>query len=146
MLSSCHSDSIVDWDYKIYLLHFCRGGKTPPPTKWVFIWWRGSNPEALENVEYSFTSLLLLPSPHWLGAVVPIMVPSMGQIECLIIYLTWNHFCCIGLFVLNSNTLNYLTECKQMSSGSFKNIVTYKLFIYKSYIFNIQGGTIKLLP
>ena len=35
-----------------------------------------------------------------------------------------------------SNTWIHLTVCKEMSSGSFKNI-TYTLFVYKSYIFNI---------
>ena len=35
---------------------------------------------------------------------------------------------------INSNTWNNLIVCKQMSSGSFKN-VTYKLFVYKLYIY-----------
>ena len=39
------------------------------------------------------------------------------------------------LLVLNSNTWKCLTVYKQMSSGLFKNNVTYKLFIQKSYIF-----------
>ena len=33
--------------------------------------------------------------------------------------------------MLNSNTWNYLTVYKQMSSGLFKNDVTYELFTYK---------------
>ena len=41
------------------------------------------------------------------------------------------------LFGLNINTWNYLNAIKQTNSGLFKNNVTYKLFIYKSYIFNI---------
>ena len=40
----------------------------------------------------------------------------------------------IKLLVLHSNTWNYLTVCKQMTSGLFKNHVTFKVFIYKSYI------------
>ena len=34
--------------------------------------------------------------------------------------------------MLNSNTWNHLTMCKQMNSDSFKNNLTYKLFTYKS--------------
>ena len=41
-------------------------------------WW-GSNPGALRNVDYPL--LLLLPSPLWHRMVVPVKVPSMGQIE-----------------------------------------------------------------
>ena len=40
----------------------------------------------------------------------------------------------IELLVLNNNTWNHLTMCKQMSSGLFKNKVSYKLFSYKSYL------------
>ena len=40
------------------------------------------------------------------------------------------------LLILNSNTWNHLTVCKQMSTGSFKN-VTYKLFVYTSHIWYI---------
>ena len=32
------------------------------------------------------------------------------------------------------HTQNHLTVCKQTSSGSFENNVTYELFVYKSYI------------
>ena len=38
------------------------------------------------------------------------------------------------LFMLDRNTWNRSTVCKQMSFGLFK--VTYKLFIYKSHILN----------
>ena len=37
----------------------------------------------------------------------------------------------IELLVLDSNVWNHLTVCKQMNSGSFKN-VTDKLLVYKS--------------
>ena len=37
------------------------------------------------------------------------------------------------LFVLDSNTCNYLTVCKQMNSGSFEINLDFKVFIYKSY-------------
>ena len=37
------------------------------------------------------------------------------------------------LLVLDNNTWNHLIVCKQMSSGSFKNVI-YKLLAYKSYI------------
>ena len=41
----------------------------------------------------------------------------------------------VELLVLdNDNNRNYLTVYKQISSDSFKNDVTYKLFTYKSYI------------
>ena len=38
--------------------------------------------------------------------------------------------------MLDSNTRNHLIVSKQMSSGSFKNEISYKLFTYKSYTFN----------
>ena len=37
-----------------------------------------------------------------------------------------------GHLCWDNNTLNLSTEYKQMSFNSFKNIVTYKLFNYKS--------------
>ena len=37
--------------------------------------------------------------------------------------------------MLDNNIWNDSTVCKQMSSGSFKN-VTNELFVYKSFIFN----------
>ena len=37
--------------------------------------------------------------------------------------------------MLDSNTWNHLTVCKQMSSGSFKNNVAYKIFAYKLYTY-----------
>ena len=40
--------------------------------------------------------------------------------------------------MLDSNIWNHLFVCKQMSAGSFKKNVTYKLLIYKSYIFDIH--------
>ena len=36
--------------------------------------------------------------------------------------------------IIDHNTWNHLTVCKQKSSDSFKNNVTYKLFMYKSFI------------
>ena len=41
----------------------------------------------------------------------------------------------IELIMLNNNTCNYLTECKQMSTCLFKSNVTYKLFVYKIHIY-----------
>ena len=40
----------------------------------------------------------------------------------------------VELLVLNSNTWKYLTVCKQISYGLFKNF-TDKLFVYKLYIY-----------
>ena len=40
----------------------------------------------------------------------------------------------IELLVLDNNTWNHLTVCKQISSSSFKNNVTDKRFVYKSYM------------
>ena len=51
---------------------------------------------------------------------------------------TWSHLTVqIELLVLDNNSWSYLTACKVMSSGSFKNNVTYKVFFYKSYIYLI---------
>ena len=64
----------------------------------------------------------------------------MGQIEI------FNHFLYLKLLdsiqtnqllIFDNNTWNHLTVSKQMSPGSFKNNVTYKLFVYKLYIFDI---------
>ena len=46
---------------------------------------------------------------------------------------TWNYWEQIKLLVSDSNTWNFSTVRKQMSYDSFKNNVTYKLFVYKSY-------------
>ena len=88
----------------------------------------------------------------------------MDQIE-LIIYYTWNHltvckqminaklnywcylesFNCkqmnnveIELLVLDNSTWSNLIVWKQISSCSFKNKVTYKLFVYKYKGFDIK--------
>ena len=37
--------------------------------------------------------------------------------------------------VLDNNIWNHLTVCKQISSGSFKNNVTYQVITYKLYIY-----------
>ena len=37
--------------------------------------------------------------------------------------------------MLNSNTWNHLTVCKQISSNLFKNEITYKLYTEKSYMY-----------
>ena len=42
---------------------------------------------------------------------------------------------CEYLLMSDKNIWNWLTSCKQMSSGMFKNNVTYKLFTFKSDIF-----------
>ena len=39
----------------------------------------------------------------------------------------------VKLFILNSNTRGNFTVCKQMNTGLIKS-VTYKLFVYKSYV------------
>ena len=41
------------------------------------------------------------------------------------------------LLVLDNNTWNQLTVCKQKSYGSFKNNLSFKLFVLKSYRFKI---------
>ena len=43
----------------------------------------------------------------------------------------------IELLLLKSNIWKHLTVSKQINSGSLKNNVTYKLFVYKSYIYEI---------
>ena len=79
-----------------------------------------SCPGALENMEYP-----LLPGPHLPEVVAPIKVPSMGQMKLFnrLLY------------------LNHSTEGEKMKFGSFNNNVTYKLFVYKSSIFNINVWT-----
>ena len=37
--------------------------------------------------------------------------------------------------MLNSKSQNPLMVCKEMSSGSYTNNISYKLFTYKSYMF-----------
>ena len=44
--------------------------------------------------------------------------------------------CFENLLLLDRNNGSYVTVFKQMSSGSFQN-VTYKLFVYESYIFYV---------
>ena len=44
----------------------------------------------------------------------------------------------IKLWILKRNILDHLTVRKQMSSGSFKNNVAYKLIAYKSYMIYIE--------
>ena len=39
----------------------------------------------------------------------------------------------VELLVLDTNTWNHLTVCKQISSNSFKNKITYEVFPFKSY-------------
>ena len=75
------------------------------------LWWMWSTP-----------SLPLLPGPLWSRVVVPIKIISMGQIKLFIIYYTWNP----------------LIVCKRMCWGSYKSI-TYRPFVYKSYISNIMN-------
>ena len=87
---------------------------------------------------WSTPSLPLPLGPLWSRVVVPIL--CISQIELFTILETvivnnsiWNlklsMFKQMIELVLDSNTWNHLTVCKQISSGSFKN-VTYKLFTH----------------
>ena len=85
--------------------------------------------------------------------VLPVWVPSMVQIELFnhllrIILIIQNHTAVYKLLLLHRNiwwrellmldrnTGNHLTVCKQMSfNNSFKDKFTYKLFTYKSCIY-----------
>ena len=70
----------------------------------------------------SISSLILPLGSLWLGVVVPVRVPSMGQIELFNYLLDLKPFLCwIELLVFKSNTWNHLTVCKQISSGLSKN-------------------------
>ena len=40
----------------------------------------------------------------------------------------------IKLFVLHNNTWNQLTVCKQMSSGSFRNVI-FRICVHRLYIY-----------
>ena len=90
---------------------------------------------------WSIPSLPLLPRPLWPGLVVPVMVLSMVQTEPFNYLLDLklfngvqtNFLYWIELLVLDKNTWNHLTMCKQMGSDLFKNKFTYKQFTYKSY-------------
>ena len=42
-----------------------------------------------------------------------------------------------SLISFNRNISNYLNLYKEMSSGLFKNNITYKLLVYKLYIFKM---------
>ena len=67
-----------------------------------------------DNVEY--TLLLLLPGPLWPRVVVPVRVPSMGQIE------VFNHVQTNELYWIITVREKYLklSVCKQMCSGLLK--------------------------
>ena len=60
----------------------------------------------------------------------------MDQIFNHLLYLKPFNCVQMELVVLSSNTWNHWIVGKQMSSGSFKD-VTYKLFLYKSYIMHM---------
>ena len=90
------------------------------------LWWMWSTP-----------SLPLHSVPLWPGVIILVRVPSMGLMEIFNHLLYLEPFNCRNiwvmlkkLLVLNSNTWNQLTVCKQMSFDSFKNNVTYRLIIY----------------
>ena len=65
---------------------------------------------------YTRIFLILLPHP------VPVRVPSMDQIELFNHLLYWKPFnyVQIELLILDSNTWNHLTVCKQTSTGLFR--------------------------
>ena len=59
-----------------------------------------------------------------------------------IICVKWQYlkpFNCVQIkqYALDGSDWNHFTKYKQMSSGSFKNNITYKLFFNKSNIFNL---------
>ena len=54
--------SPINWSCRIHQLHLCRGVRLLPPLNisWIWhqiIWWWGSSPGALGNVEYSFIAV-----------------------------------------------------------------------------------------
>ena len=110
------------------------------------------------NPEGSF--IAIIPSPHWLGGLVPVRVESIGQIELFnyLQYLQPFNDQQIEKWVLESNTCNHLTMCKQIIDKriikvehhwliEFNHVqrnelllvknVTYKQFAYKSYDLHI---------
>ena len=122
------------WGCRIYWLHFSKVVRTPhhyecpgydtKPHLMVRFW------------SWSFRECGVLFQCHYSqvrsdsGVVGPVRIPSVGQIELFnhllriimsylksytlmqIIYIIYE--CMIELFMLNSNTCNHLTECKQM--------------------------------
>ena len=92
-----------------------------------YTWWWGFSLGVLEMC--CTPSLPLLSCLLWPKMVVPIRIPFMGLIKQFNILLGIT----FKLFVLNSNTWNHLILHKQMSSGSFKNELTLKLFSCKSH-------------
>ena len=52
------------------------------------------------------------------------------------VFISVHHQSYATLFVFDKNTWNHLTMCKQMSSGSSRNVI-YEICFYKSYIFKI---------
>ena len=69
------------------------------------IWWWGSSPETLENIEYLVNPLT--PRYPLTRTVVPVRVVSKGQRECAIIYkvllllVIWNHTAVCKLFTFH---------------------------------------------
>ena len=88
--------------------------------------WRTHRLQMLRLLTWSIASLPLLSGLLWSGGVVSVRVPSRRQID---IFKT-------ELRVLNRKAWNNLTVWKQISTGSFKNYIIYKLLLYKSYVFN----------
>ena len=131
------------WGSRIHRLHLCSGVRPSPITVLGMTLNQHAKASILElwgmqNSPY----LLLLPGPLWSEVLVSVRVPFIGQIEMFNHLLYLKQFNCVSieLLVLDSNTWNYLTVCKQMTSGLFKDVI-YKQFVYKSYTFNTNGYT-----
>ena len=110
----------VGWGCRIHWLHLCKEIRPSPMSILIMtlncIWWWGSS----SGAGSSNPSLLLLSDS--LRLIVLVRVLSKGQIELSInfLYLKPFNFEQVELLVLNSNTWNHLTVCKQMSSGFLK--------------------------
>ena len=94
------------------------------------IWWWGSSAEALGITEYFF--IAITPRCTLTRMVALVRVPTMDQIKLFNHLLYLKPFNCvqIKLLVFNINTWNYwdLVRVK---------MVSFKLFVYKSYIYLI---------
>ena len=128
------------WGCRIHQLHLCWGVRLPSPLIECSEYGiKQIDGEALVLLELlgmgSTSSLPLLPVPFWPGMVA---APDKGLIYGSNRYV-WSFNCGNKLLMFNwisihINTWNYLTVCKRMSLGSFKNIIS-KMF--KNNIFDI---------
>ena len=123
----------ITWGCRIHWLKLCRGHKTPPPTRVLYMTSDGEAPHLEIWEMWSTPSLPWLPSPLWPGVVAPDRVLSMGQIEQTMHANKWlmlNSDCCIAII------WNHLTSCKKRAQARLRMLST--KFVYRSYLICIN--------